>query len=82
MKIVFTFMIAIVASICFAARTPEEKRAVTYGAQMKITLRVVDDAGATLTNAQVAGNLHLNDERGVPFNGKTDTNGLLEVKGS
>ena len=63
------------------ARTPEEIHALTHGAKAKCVLRLVDERGAIVTNATVLGNFNMNDDKGYPFSGVTDTNGIFVAGG-
>ncbi len=61
--------------------TPEEIKARVSGASACEYLRVVDEKGLIVTNATVEGNFHMNDGKGNPFAGRTDTNGIYEAAG-
>ena len=59
---------------------PEVERAMAYGADAKICLKVCDDTGTPVTNASVCAGF---DMLPTPHSvyGKTDTNGVCVVKG-
>jgi hypothetical protein len=75
-------LLLVLSAWCAFARTPEEIHALTHGAKAKCVLRVVDDLGAIVTNAAVVGNFHMNDDKGHPFRGITDTNGMYVASGT
>ena len=74
-------IIAIFPSVLLARKlAPEVERAMAYGAEAEIFLKVCDDMGAPVTNASVCAEFDLLPK---PYSvyGKTDTNGVCVVKG-
>jgi len=63
-------------------RTKEALHALAYGAEACAVLRIVDDEMAVVSNATVVGNFHMNDGKGNPFTGRTDTNGIYVAAGT
>ena len=63
-------------------RTKEALHALAYGAEACAVLRIVDDEMVVVTNATVVGNFHMNDGKGNPFTGRTDTNGIYVAAGT
>jgi hypothetical protein len=70
-----------VAALVGHARTEEELKALRNGAEAKVVLRVVGDRGDIVANAMVTGSFHMNDGKGKPFSGNTDTNGIYVATG-
>lgn len=79
----WTLLFWVAATVCAEARhlTTEETNARVGGASACVYLRVVDDRGAIVTNAIVLGNFHMNDDKGHPFKGTTDTGGIYVASG-
>ncbi|NCC49875.1 MAG: hypothetical protein EOM20_01540 [Spartobacteria bacterium] len=80
---IWLMMVAGMITSSLEAASPELKKARSYGAQGKVTLRVVDDLGNAVTNAFIDAALKFSDTRDgfTSHEGYTDTNGTFEVEG-
>jgi len=67
--------------VCLCTGWSARERAATFGAKASIEVRVVDDAGDAVTNADVEVYFDLSVREGVTIKGKTDAKGLFAAKG-
>ena len=80
-KVLSALLLLVLPCAVFASRLKQEvERAMAYGAEAKICLKVCDDAGSPVANASVRAEF---DMLPTPYSayGKTDTNGVCVVKG-
>ena len=69
----------VVVTLC--AGWSARERAATFGAKASIEVRVVDDDGGAVTNAEVEVYFGLSVREGATIKGKTDAKGMFAAKG-
>lgn len=85
MKQFVLYVFLLFAWVCHAQTyIPEDyKKAIRYGAKSMVTIRVIDDTGIPVQNADVlvAFNISSGRSTGTKRKGKTDSDGLFSAKG-